>query len=54
MAALVDYRLSKRTDLYGAIEYTTLDAMQLTDTTTGTPNGATNRTAFMAGIRHIF
>jgi len=54
MAALVDYRLSKRTDLYGAIEYTTLDAMQLTDTTTGTPNGATNRTAFMAGIRHVF
>jgi predicted porin len=53
-ALLVDYLLSKRTDLYATIERTHVDDLQLTNTTTATPNGATGRTTLMAGVRHRF
>ena len=53
-AWMLDYRLSKRTDLYAAFEYTTLDRLQLTNTPTGTPNGASSRKALMVGVRHVF
>ena len=51
---LANYRLSKRTDLYSAIERTTLTDLQLTDTPTGRPNVTTKRTALMLGVRHLF
>lgn len=53
-AGLLDYRFSRRTDLYAAIEYTSLDRLQLTNTVTGAPNGATSRKALMLGVRHNF
>ena len=55
-ALLADYALSKRTSVYAALEYTHLDDLQLTNSkvTPAVPNGATNRTAYMVGIRHRF
>ena len=55
-ALLADYAFSKRTSVYAALEYTHLDDLQLTNlkVTPAAPNGATNRTAYMVGIRHRF
>lgn len=50
------YALSKRTDLYSAIEYTRVKGMQMTNqaVTPAAPNGATNRRTLMVGMRHRF
>jgi predicted porin len=55
-ALLADYALSKRTDAYAGVEYTSLEDMQLTNqpATPAAPNGEISRTAFMVGIRHRF
>ena len=55
-ALLADYALSKRTDVYAAVEYSKLDELQLTNmmASPAAPNGETNRTAYMVGIRHRF
>jgi predicted porin len=54
LALLADYSLSRRTDVYASMEHTSLTDLQLTDTTTGLPNGATSRTSVMLGMRHRF
>jgi predicted porin len=54
-AALVaDYAYSKRIDTYVALEHTSLENFQLTDSATGKGNGATDRTSLMAGLRLRF
>ena len=55
-ALIADYALSKRTDVYAAVEYSKLDELQLTNmmASPAAPNGETNRTAYMVGIRHRF
>lgn len=55
-ALLADYALSKRTSVYAAVEYSKLDELQLTNmmASPAAPNGETNRTAYMVGIRHRF
>ncbi|OUM02456.1 porin [Variovorax sp. JS1663] len=54
LALLVDYFLSRRTDLYASVDRTTLTHLQLTSSPSGVPNGATRRTAWMVGMRHRF
>ena len=55
-ALLADYSFSKRTAVYAAVEYTSLNDLQLTNmrVSPAAPNGADNRTALMVGIRHRF
>jgi hypothetical protein len=43
-----------RTDAYAAIEHTSLTDLQLTETSSGKPNGATRRISHMLGVRHRF
>jgi predicted porin len=56
LALLASYSLSKRTALYGAVEYTKLKNLQLTNmqTSPATPNGQRNRSTFMVGMVHRF
>lgn len=53
---LADYYLSKRIDVYAALEYSAPDLLQMTNTATtpATPNGAIDRTSAMVGVRHRF
>jgi predicted porin len=53
-SALAQYSLSKRTALYGALEHTSVDELQLSNSATGLANGATSRMAAVLGIKHTF
>ncbi|HEX3142033.1 MAG TPA: porin [Rhizobacter sp.] len=54
VAVIADYKFSKRVDVYAALEHTSLTDYQLTDNATGKPNGATDRSSVMTGLRLRF